>query len=552
VQTLATTGTSRKELNIRYNAPTTGSEYTTSCYLKPTGDITHITFSRAGGADLVKFSFTGNSGAGEIIGSGGTARGTIEKHANGWYRLSITVTEITAGNRATYMSFANTAFSSSVYSGLAGNGSRGLLIWGAQVEIGGFASSYIPVQTLWTGMSSRASYHDADGLLKYAQPGYPRYDHRFDGFKWVPTGVKLELAATNRVHQNSIPSGAYQSTNTYGQLAPDRSYKAFQNIPNSGTSPGGAACVIWSSTGFANTTNRHTVSIYAKGINGFDRVRLHDNNNNKSVIFNLNGVGSFESAGSVEAAHVQFIGDGWYRIGMTYIPQTNTSPYFQMYSMETGNGSGGFQFFGAQTEEGAEMTSYILTTTGNVTRTPDAFISPTADRDTDIAYIDVVDNDVWNKDESTIYADSATYIPDYTTGNYNATQYGWSPDSGRIQVRYDNTEGIHAIGYSNTSGSFSNLFTLYPGTLTFARSSKTALSLSNNNYRFSVNGSTVSGTAIDTTTDVPIRNVIPERLYLGAYRDLSNSESLYGTIRRISYYDKQLSDAEIEALTENN
>mgnify|MGYP000869987755 CR=1 FL=1 len=157
----------------------------------------------------------------------------------------------------------------------------------------------------------------------------------------------------------------------------------------------------------------------------------------------------------------------------------------------------------------------------------------------------------WNDRESTIYAETETYIEDYTLGNYNASQYAFSPDTGRVQVRYDNNDGIHAIGFSSPAGVFTNIFTLTPPTATFVTSSKTALSIKQDDYDFSVNGSTISGTASDNTGPFPA----PTKLFLGSYREINspgNSEHLNGAIKKISYYDKKLTNAEMQALTENN
>jgi hypothetical protein len=359
----------------------------------------------------------------------------------------------------------------------------------------------------------------------------------------------LEGSATNKIPQNSIPAAAYQSTNTYGYYAPDGSYKAFQNIPNSGTSPGGAACIIYSSGGFDNTTSKHTLSIYVKGVQGFDRVRLHDNNNNRHVVFNLTGMGSFDTATNIVAAQIQFIGNGWYRIGMTYIPSTNTTPYFQMYSMETGNGSGGFQFFGAQAELGDKMTSFIHTTTANVTRAADIYTSISTVRERDYAIGQDVDK----------------LLPDVNASNIDFTLYG---DIQGIAHNGGFQQAIYLEDTSDSGNMYVSLFSAYNGNSTISSSYninstsrnfgnwtstasdialrwKVAMGVEENDSRAAANGSLGSSAAGYWNGGGTF-----DRFYLG--NGYQGGRYFNGWIRKIGYYDKRLSNDELVALTENN
>lgn len=73
------------------------------------------------------------------VGSTGTVAGTIESEVSGYYRCSITATTISTGAGFIRV-WVTTSDSISVY---VGNGT-GIYIWGAQFELGGAVSSYIP------------------------------------------------------------------------------------------------------------------------------------------------------------------------------------------------------------------------------------------------------------------------------------------------------------------------------------------------------------------------------------------------------------------------
>lgn len=77
------------------------------------------------------------------VGAGLTSA-TIQDAGNGWWRCSISSTQTGVGavTRGIYLANAD---NSNSYVGVVGNG---LYLWGAQLELGSFASSYIPTTTL--------------------------------------------------------------------------------------------------------------------------------------------------------------------------------------------------------------------------------------------------------------------------------------------------------------------------------------------------------------------------------------------------------------------
>jgi hypothetical protein len=197
-----------------------------------------------------------------------------------------------------------------------------------------------------------------------------------------------------------------------------------------------------------------------------------------------------------------------------------------------GGGSSGVVsvlFWGAQLEAGAFATSYIPTVASQVTRSPDA------------ASMTGTNFSSWYRlDQGTFYAEASTFTTASKTGNpASVASIDDNSPNNRLQLRYGANFGSFSPRLvENGAGILSTTLT--------------GLSINVNNkhaigYQTGSSASVGNGTIIEnkTTTFTPIAGTA---LYIGSG---NTSDSLNGTIKKISYYTTRLTNAELQGLTTN-
>ena len=539
------------------------------------GSASHVVQQNVGSSITVGGTVTtsmwvkGTSGETLRFASGGNDFGN-ETLTGEWQRVVGTRTAI------------NTTVNINTYGGAT---ARDVLIWGVQCETAPYATSYIPSETLFNSRTSKARYHDKDGILRTANKNTPRYGYKYDGKKWVETGLILETAATNMILNNTGYNDRYNAggleiaslriikdQNDETTTAPDGS-----TVPVFvGTGVSGGSYVYPSGTGaIINSGSPYTFSVYVRR-----PTTLNGINTRSFSIYTHTGrfpsydylVWDFDTdafARVPTAAHIsnygyELLNNGWVRLYMTATPNSTGGAFgfVTYFADETSDGSStpatdsmpsgvrqGY-YWGAQLENAKAPSSYIPTYGSAVTRSADVVDMVSYTRDGDSGYIDGKDfEDFYNPDEGTIHIDYqlgpklaqmriASLTKHGTSTDYIDIIGGWG-SSGAT------TGGVYMFG-PNSTGSPVDTAGSTITNVAYERRKFAGRIVHNDFYSVTQNSTTI---AQQGDTDAGIS--VFDRLNFGDY-NMSDSQKLCGHIRKIVYYPEALSNAELIALTENN
>ena len=343
---LITENTSNSQHNVNQTSTTTGAKrFSVFAKQGPGARLLRlIDFNATDGAQGETYF---NLSTGAVV----SGPGTIQALPNGWYRCSIQST--TTVTSTYFISIATSALAFAY----TGDGASGVYLWGAQLEVGAFPTSYIPT-------TSATATRAADvASITGANFGVTRTNlivrsEEFDNASWV----KTDLTVTANTNETVAPNGINTA-------------ELYDDGTNSGTHYLAQTAGITAST-------TYTASIYAKKdslnyINvGVTDIAVGDRFAVASFNVNNGTVSASSASGtgySVLSTSVSSAGNGWYRCIIAFITgSTAVAPRFIIASSTDGTvpaGSGGIQAYagannqtyiwGAQLETGSAATPYI-------------------------------------------------------------------------------------------------------------------------------------------------------------------------------------------------
>jgi hypothetical protein len=466
---------------------------------------------------------------------------SIQGVGSGWYRVSLTATKasINPDNVLSYFIVSDNGVTV-LYTG---DGTSGLYIWGTQLEAASFPTTYIPSTVTHTGRASTATFIGSNGLIQTAASGVARYSYNPANLSVAPA-LLLETAATNLLTYSEqfdnaawVKNNSSISSNTV--TAPDGTLTAdrlAENTSNTTHSLYQVSAVVSGTT--------YTQSAFFKA-GERTKCALSFNSNDSAFVdaqsvFDLS-LGTVVSS-NAENAGIIPLGNGWYRCWSvkTATATANSIREIRAYAASevyTGDGTSGLNIWGAQLEAGTFPSSYIPTTTAQVTRAADTSTSAATTRAGGVATMTGANFASWyRQDEGTFVAfarrDALSpgrliTLSDGTSGNQICITLIVSSTSLRADLEVT-VGGVLQVATTTTP--------------VFAVGSMFAIAFvyKANDFAISVNGTTV---VTDTSGAVPI----VDRVHIGTDRTGANSHN--GTVARIAYYPVKLSPSQLQALT---
>ena len=415
----------------------------------------------------------------------------------GYTTATFTVTATNVGNgwwRVAVVRTPTTTFGFNLKPGIdVGDGVSGIYVWGAQVEAGAFPTSYIPTPATFTGRASTKTYFDSNGVLQTAASGVAATDYGYVDGRWVSKGLSLEPQATNLLtYSGTLTDGSWGKTNAASVSGATLSFVGgMSRIIKTVTAPDGTY-TLSARFSLADVGKKIKLAVWYDGKDGF----------------------SYADSTIPESGVVTTTVNA---TGITNVGIINSSAgTAQSVTLYPGTG--------IQFEAGPVATSYIPTTAAQVTRAADTSTSAQVTRAADNA-VSTQAAALYNLDAGTTCVEAK-----YSNRGTYPGLYSWNNDYFIFTATAVNQLILNGRGSAGTMG------LTPPAVDTTLRH---AVRRNRLNLKSAVNNSALTGASLSLS---PTTTVTMLRLGVG-------TEYWNGYIRQLTYFPRQLSDADLQALT---
>jgi hypothetical protein len=275
----------------------------------------------------------------------------IENVGNGWFRCGV-------ARQITVFASATSAFQIGSADGVdtyTGDGTSGIFIWGAQMELSDFGpTDYIATTSAAVSVGPVANVPRLDYLnsscprllLEPQRQNVLNFSESFDNAYWNKAGTTIT---------------ANNTTSPDGYTNADRL-----------TSSGAGGDEYIQRAGLSTTAGTYTSSIFVKNVNATQTVLMAVHLGEGSVTSDLRytwSTGAVITNGTnAVSGKATSYGNGWVRLEFTYTIGASVSGHWFRTYVQTGVSTNSIFIYGASVELGAYATSYIPTLGAAVTR----------------------------------------------------------------------------------------------------------------------------------------------------------------------------------------
>lgn len=449
--------------------------------------------------------------------------GTKTELGNGWYKITLTGTAPSSATSPNFRIGINdgTAFNASGYPAWTPAGTETLLAWGAQVNTTG-ATVYDSPTTTQISRSYQTK-------LQTAASGAARFEHSAtDG---QSMGILVEGQSQNLIARSDSIDNAYWTKSNCTVTAAAAvgvtgALNACLITESEEVSPATNVHSVYSSSFGLSSATSCTLSVYCKAA-GVNRVQLLSTvgGSSRNVNFNIaNGTVISESSatGAVEA-----VGDGVYRISITYTASATTNGRVYLILLNdsdasdyTGNGYNSVITSGFQFEQNSFASSLITSDSGSqTTRAADS--------------LSMTDSSLFDNGGGTLYAEASQNVQNTYNGIFSVDD---GTGSNIVQM-FGNTSNFRAE-ISSGGTTVANMTAAGNSVNTFH---KHCVSFSPSEAKYFVNGLQIGST--DTDLNIPTMS----QIHLGELNTSGNH--LNGHIKRVAVYSEPVSSTNAAALT---